>query len=401
MPNAVKVAAVQLAAQAIDAAESVWPRLERWTRHAAVAGCKLVVFPECSYPAYVLGSAERARADDIRPQPVVLKRFSALARENRITLVAGFVADSGGQLWNAAGIWDASGRLLGVQHKTFLFDCDNRWFSHGTSIRPIETGLGRIGVVICADARAPEVSATLVNRGAELIVVPTAWVNMAHEPGEFWNVQPDVLIRARATEFGVPYVCADKCGREGPMEYVGQSQIVAADGTVLTMAGSTSEACIIAEVSPGPGSLAPFDSGLLRILNGRYRGPLPEIRVDGADIRRMSVEQLRTYHAIRAAALEGTRLVVLPEIEQCDIPLVRTRAAENRIFVAAGRGGSTLIAHPDGRATISNKPPRQAVDDLRAADNKHVTPETHIFEQRRPELYQLAPDAQPGSEPRP
>src|SRR5262245_1477847 len=171
MAKSLRVAAVQLAAQTMEAAATAWPRLERWVRQAAEAGCKLAVIPECSYPAYVLGSAERARAGDILPQGEVRERIAAVARASQITLVAGFVEDSGGRLWNAAGVWDAGGRLLGVQHKTFLFDCDNRWFAHGTTIEPIDTEVGRVGVVICADARGPEISATLVNRGAELIVV--------------------------------------------------------------------------------------------------------------------------------------------------------------------------------------------------------------------------------------
>lgn len=433
MAKKVRVATVQLAAQTIDEAETVWPRIERWVRHAAEAGCRLVVIPECSYPAYVLGSAERARAGDILTQSVVKERFATLARSNCITLVAGFVEDSGGRLWNAARIWDAGGKLLGVQHKTFLFDCDNRWFSHGTKIEPIDSEVGRIGIVICADARAPEVSATLVNRGAELIVVPTAWVNMAREPGQYWNIQPDVLIRARATEFGVPYVSADKCGHEPPMEYVGQSLIVAADGAVVVQAGPTEETCIIGEVSPARGrsprletdlreklrapfaalppltrselkfallpAQVPFDemrSGQVRsgvqLVLGEGRAIWPPGEQPVAGVYCGAATDIQTFHAIRALALRGDRLILIPGVNETDLPTLRTRAAENRLFVACTSSERAWLIGPDGQvrgaSTHANEPVVLTID-LREADNKHVTPETNVFEQRRPELYQL------------
>ncbi len=433
MAEDVRVAAVQLAAQTIDAAESVWPRIERWVRHAAEAGCRLVVIPECSYPAYVLGSAERARAGDTLSQSVVKERFATLARSNRITLVAGFVEDSGGRLWNAAGVWDAGGKLLGVQHKTFLFDCDNRWFSHGTKIEPIDSEVGRIGIVICADARAPEVSATLVNRGAELIVVPTAWVNMARTPGEYWNIQPDVLIRARATEFGVPFVCADKCGHEPPMEYVGQSLIVAADGAVVIQAGPTEETIIIGEVSPARGRSPRLDADLREKLSRPFAALPPMARSDvkiallpaGVPFDEMRSGQVRsgvqlvlgegraiwppgdqsvagvycvaptdipTFHAIRALALQGARLILISGVNETELPTLRTRAAENRLFVGCASDERAWLIGPDGQvrgaSTHANEPIVLTLD-LCEADNKSVTPETNIFQQRRPELYQL------------
>jgi len=435
MAGTVRVAAVQLAAQTIDAAETAWPRIERWVRHAADAGCRLVVIPECSYPAYVLGSAERAREGDILSQSVVKERFAALARSNRITLVAGFVEDSAGRLWNAAGVWDAGGRLLGVQHKTFLFDCDNRWFSHGTSIEPIDTEVGRIGIVICADARAPEVSATLINRGAELIVVPTAWVNMARVPGQYWNIQSDVLIRARATEFGVPYVCADKCGREQPMEYVGQSLIVAADGTVVEQARPEQESCVIGDVAPCRGRIPTVDDRVLELL-GRAYCPQPSIPNEEVKIAilpsriaynivregliRMGVRavltlastfdpsgqesvegictvtngDIWTYHVARVYALYDQRVILVSGVTDADLILLQTRAAENRVFIGAASNTKAWFIGPDGRLRFESRCEREPIivsADFREAGDKHVTPETHIFEQRRPELYQFCP----------
>ena len=46
------------------------------------------------------------------------------------------------------------------------------------SCRPCDTPWGRVGIMICADARLPEIAATLATRRRQLLLQPTAWVNV-------------------------------------------------------------------------------------------------------------------------------------------------------------------------------------------------------------------------------
>jgi predicted amidohydrolase len=70
-----------------------------------------------------------------------------------------------------------NGQIAGIHRKCFLWDFDHDYFAAGEEIRPFDTSVGRMGVMICADARLPEIAATLVRKGAEVILQPTAWVN--------------------------------------------------------------------------------------------------------------------------------------------------------------------------------------------------------------------------------
>ena len=106
-------------------------------------------------------------------------------------------------------------------------------------------------MVICAETRAPEILATLAADGAELLAMPTCWVNGSRTPGQFANPQVDFLIEARAREFGLPFVCADKSGLElAGVGMSGKSRIVAADGSLVAEAPATGETVIIARIEP-------------------------------------------------------------------------------------------------------------------------------------------------------
>lgn len=430
MSNAIRVAAVQLFAQPIARAEEVWGRLEQRVSEAAAAGARLVVTPECTYPAYWLDSADRMRAGGVLPRPAVLDRFAHLAASHRVTLVAGFAENDGSRLWNAAAVFEPDGRLAGVHRKSLLWDCDLDWFSPGDALHPIETGIVRLGVLICADVRSPESVATLVNRGAELIAVPTAWVNTSGEPGRLYSIQVEFLVEGRAREFGVPFVCADKWGREPPLEYVGRSRIVAGGGRLLSEAGETGDACVVADVSRGLGrrSIAPPDLAPTLRSDGTRLPALDDlvaVRIAAADsdpvgadvslvsgelrfrpsaraatlaasVRRLSPTEVRTFHAARAAALQGTRLCIVSDVELDDLATLRSRAAENRIFIGAAAcdGTAAWLVSPDGSILASSAGPSACVSaslDLNMADEKRVTPKTDLWAQRRPSLYQLTP----------
>ena len=59
---------------------------------------------------------------------------------------------------------------------------------------------GSLGVLVCADGRLPTISRALVDDGAELLVMPTAWVTSGRDPSALENVQADLLARVRAYE---------------------------------------------------------------------------------------------------------------------------------------------------------------------------------------------------------
>jgi predicted amidohydrolase len=201
----------------------------------ATTGAELVVLPEGTFPAYVLGDS--AADPDEAIVSAALERLCNLARQTSTVIVAGAAMRQGGALRNAAVVIDRDGSLAGTADKLFLWHFDRRWFEAGSRLNPIDTAVGRLGVLVCADGRLPTIARTLVDRGAEMLVMPTAWVTSGRNPNALENVQADLLGRVRAYENGVPFVAANKCGAElGMVAYCGKSQIVGSDGEIVAIA---------------------------------------------------------------------------------------------------------------------------------------------------------------------
>jgi predicted amidohydrolase len=131
--------------------------------------------------------------------------------------------------------------------------------------------LGRIGIVICAETRSPEIVASLASDGAEIVAMPTCWINGASEPDQYSNPQTDFLMEARAREFSVPVVCADKWGFEqGTVGYVGMSRVYRADGSIAAEAPPTGDTVIAARiVRHPPARVWVSDARRKRILSDR------------------------------------------------------------------------------------------------------------------------------------
>lgn len=245
MSQSIRVAAIQLRAHDRGAFPRALDGLVEATRRAAGAA-DLVVLPEGTLPAYVLGAAavEEAAIDD------ALARLQAIAASSKTVVVCGGAATAGTQVRNAAYVIDADGSLAGRADKLFLWHFDRRWFSEGDRIEPIATALGPLGVLICADGRIPTIARALVDRGAVALVMPTAWVTSGRDPACLENVQADLLGRVRAYENHVPFVAANKCGSElGIVAYCGKSQIVDERGELASIAGEREPETIYATVA--------------------------------------------------------------------------------------------------------------------------------------------------------
>jgi predicted amidohydrolase len=245
VPSKHRIAALQLRAHDRGHFEQALGSLVERVR-AAAAGADLLVVPEGTFPAYVLGDA---RPENAAPA-YAIERVREIARETQCVVVLGAATAVDGTLRNSAIVVDRDGSLAGRTDKLFLWHFDRKWFAPGDTLAPVDTSLGRLGVMICADGRMPAIARALVDAGAELLVMPTAWVTSGRDPNSLENVQADLLARVRAFENGVPFVAANKCGVEdGMVAYCGKSQIVDRNGEILALASETMEGTISAEVT--------------------------------------------------------------------------------------------------------------------------------------------------------
>jgi predicted amidohydrolase len=304
------IAAVQLRAHDREAFRDVWPGICDRVKDAAKSGASMIVLPEGTIPAYVLGQAqpdtpriERAIAD-----------LRDIARRLHVLVVCGAVRTDASSLYNAAVVIDSDGEIAGYADKTFLWHFDRRWFAPGERIAPIRTSLGTLGVLVCADGRIPTIARALVDAGAEMLVMPTAWVTSGRDPNVLENVQADLLARVRARENGVPFVAANKCGIErNCVAYCGKSQIVAADGSILAIAPSNEPSIISAEINIRATSPARVASLPLPASRTQVKAPVRiAIAAEASDaILDEAMNVIEATHAIvpdspeRAAALDA------------------------------------------------------------------------------------------------
>jgi predicted amidohydrolase len=338
-----------------------WPALVARIAAAAESGARLIVVPEGTVPAYVIGTEavdhqqlERAAEDVI----------AVAARSGATIVYGGARADERG-LANSAYVVTPNG-IAGYADKCFLWHFDRRWFTAGDALEPVDTPVGRLGVFVCADGRIPTIGAHLVARGAEILVMPTAWVTSGRDPHALENLQADLMAPVRARENGVPLVAANKCGVEArSVAYCGKSQIVSADGSVVAFASQTDEVNLRATVAIGPSivrsggaipsvtrmrgaalpaatriAIASHADAQLATLAAVADADLvldPRARPDSDDIALVDDEAVLDPRALVGPRLDGARLFVWRSTIEAPwvVPFARTRAAELRAYVVA------------------------------------------------------------------
>ncbi len=405
-------------------------RLDQWRQtreligelvaRAADENADVALLPECVWPAYFIGSVEeyfRAREAGLPGDGAFLEQLTRLARRHDIAICAGYVAERERRLSNTVALVSARGEILGTYRKCFMWDFDHAFFEPGREVNPINTPWGPVGLMICADARLPEIPATLATRGARLMLQPTAWVNVG-TPGELWNPQPALLIPERAREFGLPIASASKWGVEGGTTFVGSSLICDASGNVLAQCGTSETKVIVADVSletprrprmtpsqrarllstqpvvPATARVPPLRVALLKdrslhdaalnalpgvdapvgvtptliltnspgttVESGDHwlclAGPTNKIHIlDAVRLAAIRDGDARGFAPIRALALGGVHLVVVFG-ENVSADTLRSRATENRIFLVHATSAGISAYDPRGGVIQPAKP---------------------------------------------
>ncbi|HYD32121.1 MAG TPA: nitrilase-related carbon-nitrogen hydrolase, partial [Azospirillaceae bacterium] len=210
-------------------------RIRQARRDAADRNVDLVVFPElvvCGYP----------------PEDLVLKPFFLDTVEKAVNELTAETADGGpamlvtapwrvdGRAHNAALLLEA-GRIAAVRLKHDLpnygvFD-EKRVFAAGPMPGPVNFRGVRLGVAICEDIWTPDVTETLAESGAEILVVPNG--------SPFETDKMDRRLNhalSRVTETGLPLVYVNQVGGQDELVFDGASFVIGADCALKAQAPS-------------------------------------------------------------------------------------------------------------------------------------------------------------------
>lgn len=144
---------------------------------ASAKYAEIFITPECWLDGYAApdkaSTPERLRnvAQDLDTSPY-LQRVAEAAKERSMYICFGFTSLENGNIYNAAGLWDAQGNRVGVYHKTHLQTHDLQ-YTKGDALPVWPSPWGPLGIMICADRRWPETARVLRLQGARLILNPT------------------------------------------------------------------------------------------------------------------------------------------------------------------------------------------------------------------------------------
>ena len=201
-------------------------------RQAKSKGARMIAFPEflMAFSPSIQSAEELAQIAEPLGGPFVASLGEA-ARQQGIDVLATIyeTANSPHRVYDTALWIDASGTIAAVYRKLHLYDAlgfkESDKFLPGEELTPpLNTDVGRCGMMICYDLRFPELARTLTLLGATVLVAPSGWVQ-----GEMKVEHWQTMVRARAIENGCYVIAPDQVGNI----YIGHSLVVDPFGNIL------------------------------------------------------------------------------------------------------------------------------------------------------------------------
>jgi predicted amidohydrolase len=182
--------------------EANYRRIEPLIREAARHGAQLVVTTECFLDGYsaedrTISEEEYRALGEPIPGGPYFQRLAALARELKIYLVAGILEADGKERFNTAVFIGPDGTLLGKYHKQRM-DEEIARNTPGKVSTVHDTPFGKMGILICADRRYPDVVRRFRENGAEFLICPSG--------GMFGSKKNDPIVQSRSKENRIPIV---------------------------------------------------------------------------------------------------------------------------------------------------------------------------------------------------
>jgi predicted amidohydrolase len=160
------------------------------------------------------------------------------AKVNKISIISTIYEKSNSgfdnRVYDTVVLIDNKGEISSVYRKLHLYDAlgfkeSDRMMAGNMIEKPAKTSVGNIGLMICYDIRFPEMSRILTVKGANVLVLPSAWVHGVMKE-EHWQT----LLKARAIENGLYIIAPDQVGNI----FSGRSMAVDPFGVVLLDMGN-------------------------------------------------------------------------------------------------------------------------------------------------------------------
>ncbi|URQ91825.1 carbon-nitrogen hydrolase [Pseudoalteromonas sp. SCSIO 43101] len=262
-PTHLKVALVQQSNT--DNAQNNMAKSIAGIRDAASQGAKLIVLQELHRSLYFCQTEDVDVFDlaETIPGPST-DTLGALAKELNVVIVSSlFEKRATGLYHNTAVVLETDGSIAGKYRKMHIPDdpgfYEKFYFTPGDlGFQPIQTSVGKLGVLVCWDQWFPEAARLMAMSGAEILIYPTAIGWDPRDEKDEQTRQKDAWVisqRAHAVANGVPVISCNRVGHESDpsgqsegIQFWGNSFIAGPQGEILAEANNSDEQLLVVEL---------------------------------------------------------------------------------------------------------------------------------------------------------
>lgn len=231
----------------------------------AAAGAELIVLQELHNSLYFCQTEDVNCFDLAEPIPgCSTQAYSAVARRCHIVLVTSlFEKRAAGLYHNTAVVFEKDGSIAGMYRKMHIPDdpayYEKFYFTPGDlGFTPIDTSVGRLGVMVCWDQWYPEAARLMAMQGAEILIYPTAIGYESSDTPEEQERQRQAwttVMRGHAVANGLPVIAVNRVGHEPDpsgqtqgITFWGSSFVAGPQGELHYQACTDDEESLIVEV---------------------------------------------------------------------------------------------------------------------------------------------------------
>ena len=240
-------------------------RLAEKMRRLAENGARLIVNQELHDSLYFCQTESTDLCELAVGLPSKTTEFySALARELGVVIVTSlFERRAPGLYHNTAVVFEADGSIAGKYRKMHIPDdpayYEKFYFTPGDlGFEPIDTSVGRLGVLVCWDQWYPEAARLMALRGAEMLIYPTAigWESSDADDEKSRQREARITVqRGHAIANGLPLIAVNRVGHEddpsnvtGGIQFWGSSFVAGPQGEFLFKAPDDKECEAVVEI---------------------------------------------------------------------------------------------------------------------------------------------------------
>ena len=231
----------------------------------ASEGADLVILQELHESLYFCQVEDPSCFDLAEPIPGnTTKFYSELSEKLEIVLVTSlFERRTAGLYHNTSVVFEKDGTIAGMYRKMHIPDDPNYYekfyFTPGDlGFKPIQTSVGKLGILVCWDQWYPEAARLMALAGAEILIYPTAigWTSNDGENEKKRQLDAWVTIqRSHAIANGIPVISVNRNGQEADnsgntegIEFWGNSFVAGPQGELIAVAPQDSDANLVVEI---------------------------------------------------------------------------------------------------------------------------------------------------------